>query len=316
VSLRVAFLGTAAFAAPALRALKAQGFDIPLVVSQPDRPRGRGHQLKPTPLKAAAQELGLPVFQPQRIREAEALERLAGLKLDALAVVAYGQILPQALLDLPRLGSVNLHASLLPRWRGAAPIEWALAEGDAESGVATQRMALKLDAGDVLMEARSPITGEDDAATLTERLAGLGAPLLAETLHRLAAGTLEPKPQDEAQATYARLLTRADGEADFRQGAALLCQRCRAFAGRIGFHARLEGGPAFKLHRLIPGPASGGLPGTLLHAGPEGLQVACGNGQSVMVAQLQPEGGRSMDAGEFLRGHHLALGSRFQTPGA
>jgi methionyl-tRNA formyltransferase len=316
VSLRVAFLGTAAFAAPALQALAAQGFDIPLVVSQPDRPRGRGHQLQPTPLKAAALELGLAVFQPQRIREAEALERLAELRLDALAVVAYGQMLPQALLDLPRLGAVNLHASLLPRWRGAAPIEWALAEGDAESGVSTQRMALKLDAGDVLLEARTAITDEDDAASLTERLAGLGAPLLAETLDRLALGRLEPKPQDEAQATYARLLSRADGEADFRQGAALLCRRCRAFASRIGFHARLEGGPAFKLHRLAPGPASGAQPGAILQAGPEGLQVACGGGQSVRVTQLQPEGGRSMDAGEFLRGHHLAPGSRFQTPGA
>jgi methionyl-tRNA formyltransferase len=316
VSLRVAFLGTAEFAVPALKALKAQGFDIPLVVSQPDRPRGRGHQLKPTPLKAAALELGLKVFQPQRIREPEALERLAALKLDALAVVAYGQILPQALLSLPRLGAVNLHASLLPRWRGAAPIEWALAEGDAETGACTQRMALKLDAGDVLLTERCAIGDEDDAASLTERLASLGAPLLARTLLGLASGKLEPKPQDEAQATYARLLTRADGEADFSQPAAALCRRCRAFASRIGFHARTEGGLALKLHRVLPGPAAASQPGTLLAAGAQGLQVACGQGQSVLLARLQPEGGRSMDAGEFLRGHRLALGSRFQTPGA
>lgn len=316
MSLRVGFMGTAAFAAPALQALRAAGFDIALVVSQPDRPRGRGQQLKPTPLKAAALELGLPVYQPARIREDGALERLASLRLDALAVVAYGQILPQALLDLPRLGAVNLHASLLPRWRGAAPIEWALAEGDAETGVCTQRMALRLDAGDLLLTERCAIGEDEDAAGLTARLAGLGAPLLVRTLQGLEQGSLRPCPQDEALASYARLLTRADGEADFRLPAAALNRRCRAFAGRIGFHARLQGGPAFKLLRLLPGPAAAAPPGTLLQADEQGLRVACGQGGSVCITHLQPEGGRGLAASEFLRGHHLAPGSKFQLPGA
>jgi methionyl-tRNA formyltransferase len=313
MALRLAFLGTAAFAVPALKAVHGAGHEIALVLSQPDRPRGRGQQLQPTPLKLAAQELGLPVEQPEKARDAAVLERLAALRLDALAVVAYGQILPQALLDLPRLGCVNLHASLLPRWRGAAPIEWAIAEGDAETGVCTQRMLLKLDAGPVLGSRATAIAPDEDAAALTARLALLGADLLAETLSSLAAGGLAPEPQDEARATYARLLTRADGWADWALDAAALERRCRAFSQRPGFHARLAGAAeGLKLHRLAVDAAGPAEPGTVLEASQAGIKVACAGG-AVRILRLQPPGGRVMEAAEFLRGHALAPGARFDT---
>ena len=260
----------------------------------------------------AALDLGLKVFQPDSVKEAAALEVLAACKADLGCVVAYGQILPQALLDQPRLGCVNVHASLLPRWRGAAPIEWAVAKGEQRTGVCVQRMVYKLDAGEVLLSRSLELGSLDDAPGLHPRLALIGAGLLVEALAGLEAGTLKGQPQDESQATYAPLLKKSDGEIDFSLPARTVLDRFRGFRQRPGCSASLETGEPLKVLKLSLGSAAGGSPASLLGISAQGLEVACGDGKSVFLEEVQAPGGKAVRGADFAHGHHLQPGQKFK----
>lgn len=307
-------MGTGDFAVPALRALKAAGHDLALVICQPDRPKGRGHQLQAPPLKAAALELGLEVFQPEKLRAPEAVQRLLDAKADLGCVVSYGQILSQAALDAPRLGCVNVHGSLLPRWRGAAPIEWALAAGDAETGVCVQRMALKLDAGDVILSVPHKIQPLDDAPGLHFQLAEMGALALLQALALIEKGQAKGQPQDEALATYAPMLKKSDGYLDPALSPKVLVDRFKAFRARPGVYVQIVGGDLLKVQALSAGPPAEAEAGKLLQID-EGLgfQMACGDG-SVWLAQVQAPGSKAMPAAAYARGHQIMAGIQFTVP--
>jgi methionyl-tRNA formyltransferase len=313
VSLRLGFLGTGDFAVPALRALHSAGHSLALVICQPDRPKGRGHQLQAPPLKLAAQALGLTVAQPERMRAPEALDLVQAAQLDLACVVSYGQILPQAVLDAPRLGCVNVHGSLLPRWRGAAPIEWALAAGDSETGVCVQRMVYRLDAGEVLLEARRSLGPEDDAEALHKVLADLGAGLLVRAVDALANGSLVGKPQDEALATMAPLLKKSDGAMDPAMGRKQTLDRFRAFRARPGVWFQLRDGELLKLHALSDAGEASGEAGTVLAVEAKGLKLACGDG-ALWAEQVQPPSGKVMPAAAYARGHAVKPGDHWQKP--
>jgi methionyl-tRNA formyltransferase len=309
--MRIVFMGTAAFAVPSLKALRAAGHDIPLVVCQPDRPKGRGQALQAPALKLAAQEMGLELFQPEKVRQEGAVERIREAACDALCVVAYGQILPLELLQAPRLMALNLHASLLPKYRGAAPIEWALAMGENETGVCVQKMALKMDAGDVLMSAALPLGPEDDAPSVTPRLSEMGAALLVEALQSLEKGSPPLHPQDEALVSYAPLLKKSHGAIDYGLSSAELLNRFRGFKARPGFYSALAG-TTLRIHRLSQGDEEG-APGVVMALGAKGLQVGC-KGGSVWLEEIQSPGGKPMPAADWARGHRVSPGEVLETP--
>ena len=313
MSLRLGFLGTGDFAVPALQALHRAGHALPLVICQPDRPKGRGHLLQAPPLKQAALALGLEVQQPERMRAPGALAMMQAARLDLACVVSYGQILPQAVLDAPRLGCVNVHASLLPRWRGAAPIEWALAAGDHETGVCVQRMVYKLDAGEVLLEARRGLGPQDDAEALHAQLAQLGAGLLLKAVDGLAAGGLSGAAQDEALVTVAPLLKKSDGAMDPAWGRKQCLNRFRAFRARPGVWVQLAGGDLLKIHGLADAGADPGEPGTVAAVGPQGLKLLVGDG-ALWAGLVQPPSGKTMPAADYARGHSVKPGDRWQKP--
>lgn len=303
--LRLVFCGTPQFAVPSLDALLQAGHSIELALTQPDRPSGRGMHPQASPVKQWGVEQGIAVEQPEKIRNNEPLcAQLAAIAPDAIVVVAYGRIIPPWMLALPRLGCINLHGSLLPRYRGAAPIQWAVANGDAVTGVTTMLLEEGLDTGPMLERVELAIGPEDTAAMLFERLATLGAPLLVSTLQRLAAGTVTPQPQDAALASYAPLLTRDDGRVDFQMPARTLYNRGRGFQPWPGLWSML-GEKKFTLTRVVvAGTADAGerMPGSLwTDAGR--LLVACGGGTVLALLEVQLEGKRAMTAAEFLRGH-------------
>jgi methionyl-tRNA formyltransferase len=312
VSLRLGFLGTGDFAVPALQALHAAGHALDVVICQPDRPKGRGHQLQAPPLKQAAEALGLSVWQPEKLREPAAVERFIAAKLDLACVVAYGQILPQSVLDAPRLGCVNVHASLLPRWRGAAPIEWSLAAGDTVTGVCVQRMVYKLDAGDVLLQAQRPVGPQDDAPGLHAELAQTGAKLLLQAVDGLAAGTLKGAPQDESAVTLAPLLKKSDGALDPAWTRAELLNRFRAFKARPGAYLRLNGVDV-KVHGLRDGGAGTGEAGRVEEVGAQGYRFRCGDG-SLWLERLQAPGGKPLAALDHANGHQIKAGMKIEKP--
>ncbi len=295
---RIVFMGSPDFAVPVLEALVAH-FPVVGVVTQPDRPAGRGNRLTPPPVKVRAQELGLPVFQPARVSRPEAVERLKAWAPDLIVVAAYGQILKPNVLRLPRYGCLNVHASLLPRWRGAAPVAYAIWEGDEETGVTIMLMDEGLDTGPILAQRKTPIDPEDTAATLSARLARLGAELLVETIPGYLKGDIRPQPQDDRRATYAPLLKREHGRLDFTQPAARLARQVRAFdpwPGTFTFWKgrRLKVLRAHALNVPSPGP---GVPVVI------GEYPAVGTGQGVLVfTQVQLEGKRPVDGAAFLRG--------------
>lgn len=306
------FFGTAELAAVSLDALAAAPWAKLLgVVTQPDRPRGRELQLQPTPVKVRALQLDLPVWQPRRCRDESFLDQLRLLAPELIVVAAYGQILPAALLDLPRHGCLNVHASLLPRHRGAAPIQWAILEGDAETGVTIMRMDAGLDTGPMLTTVRTPIHPEDNAATLHDRLAHLGADLLVRTIPDHLAGRVTPQAQPAEDATYARKVAKEDGRLDWSRPAHALWNRVRAFtpwpgaftfAGEPGTPRRL-----LKLWKVEPLASPGGSPGEILEASRNALVVACGTG-SLRIVELQREGGRRLPTADFLGGFPLRVG--------
>ncbi|MCZ7565934.1 MAG: methionyl-tRNA formyltransferase [Burkholderiales bacterium] len=312
--MRVLFAGTPEFAVTALRAVRAAGHHIMLVLTQPDRPAGRGLSQTVSPVKRAAQELGLSVFQPATLRDAAVLARLRAVAPEVMVVAAYGLILPQAVLEIPRLGAINIHASLLPRWRGAAPIQRALLAGDARTGISILQMDAGLDTGPVLLAAETPIGADDTAGTLHDRLAALGARLVVEALELLAAGTAKPEPQRAAGATYAAKLDKAETRIDWRRPAVEIARQVRAFDPVPGAIARLRG-TELKIWRARPArtgnDATGVSPGTVVAVGDDGLVVACGHG-ALVLAELQRAGGKRLSVAELRRGFAVAAGDRFE----
>ena len=308
------FMGTADLAAEVLRALCRQpDWQILAVVSQPDKPRGRDLQTAPTPVKIVALEQQLPVLQPARARDAHFIEQLRALAPDLIAVAAYGQILPQALLDIPRHGCLNVHTSLLPRHRGAAPIQWAIMEGDAVTGVTIMKMDAGLDTGAMLATVTTAIAEDDNAQTLHDRLALLGAELLVQTIPEHVAGRIIPQPQPAEGVTYARKISKEDGALDWSQPARSLWNRLRAFTPWPGAFTFLPGEARpmlVKIWRAEVDSAHSGPPGEVLVADRQGVVVACGE-HSLRVHELQREGGRRLGAQEFLSGHPLRPGQRF-----
>lgn len=291
-SMRIVFAGTPEFAAQHLQALLNAGRTIVAVYTQPDRPAGRGQKLAPSPVKQLAVQHGIPVYQPQSLRDPAAQAELAALQADLMVVVAYGLILPQAVLDLPRLGCINSHASLLPRWRGAAPIQRAIEAGDDASGVTVMQMEAGLDTGPMLLKVSTPITAEDTGGTLHDRLAALGSQAVARAVDALAAGTLQPEPQDDALATYAHKLSKDEARIDWRRPAVELERLVRAFNPWPICHTTL-GGEALKVHAARLG-AGQGEPGHILEASRNGLTVACGEG-ALSLTRLQLPGGKPLD---------------------
>jgi len=311
--LSLVFMGTPDFAVPTLRRLAAAGHRVPLVISQPDRPQGRGRRLVPTPVKAAAMELGLPVEQPASVNTLEMLDRIRALRPDAVVVAAFGQILKEALLALPPLGCLNVHGSLLPRYRGPAPIAWAIIDGEARTGITTMRMDKGLDTGDMLLARAIPIDDHDTADTLHDRLAELGAEVLLETLAGLAAGTLTPRPQDHARATYARLLKKADGLVDWTRPAPVLERFIRGMTSWPGAFT-FWGSERIKIFRTQPVPADAPAPpGTVVSRFPGDLVVQTGAG-GLSLLELQLASGRRLPVETFLQGHPVPPGTRFQGP--
>lgn len=303
--MRIVFMGTPAFAVPSLLKLAERGHDIPAVFTQPDRPKGRGQQVAFSPIKEAAQRLNLPVFQPERVRRPEVVNQLADIKADVMVVTGYGQIIPQSIIDLPSLGIVNVHGSLLPKYRGAAPIQWAIAEGETVTGVTTMKINAGLDTGDMLLKAETPIGPEETAPELAERLAQLGADLLDKTLDGLQAGTITPEPQNDAEATHAPILKKEDGRADWTRPADVLANRCRGFLPWPGLFTRFRGQV---LHIWRAKPANdidSGLPGSL-HVRGRGVVVACGAGTALELQELQLEGRKRMSAEAFVNGRRLS----------
>lgn len=300
--LRLAFMGTPEFAVPSLTALAAAGHEIACVYSQPPRPAGRGHKERPSPVHRLAEERDWPVRTPASLTDAGTQAAFADLALDAGVVVAYGLILPKAILGAPRLGCLNLHASLLPRWRGAAPIQRAILAGDSETGVTVMQMAEGLDSGPILLQRAVPIGPATTAAALHDQLAALGAELLVEALAGLAAGTLTGRPQDAAAACYADKLARTEGRLDWRRPAAELARQVRALTPWPGAFAELPGGGRLKVLAAEAVEDEGGTPGALLD---DALTVACGTG-ALRLVQVQKAGKAPVAGAAFLRGARLA----------
>jgi methionyl-tRNA formyltransferase len=311
---RIVFMGTPEFAVGSLAALLDLGnaLEVVAVVTQPDKPKGRGQALAFPPVKALALERGVPVLQPAKLRTPPFSETLRALAPDLCVVTAYGKILPPDLLAVPRLGCLNVHASLLPRFRGAAPIQWAIAHGDAETGVCLMVMDEGLDTGPVLACRRQPIAADETSAGLHQKLAALGGQLLREELPRYLRGELRAVPQPAEGAVYAPMIEKDDGRLDFTRPARELERRVRAFTPWPGAFTQLEGA-RLKVHRAAVGEGRG-EPGTLLAAGPAGLEVACAEG-SLRLLEVQPEGKRAMSAADFLSGRKLSPGTRpFDSP--
>lgn len=310
--LRIVFAGTPEFAAAHLEALIAGGFEVVSAYSQPDRPSGRGKKLVPTPVKAVAEQHGIAVHQPLTLNDADSLAQLAGLKPEVMVVVAYGLLLPPAVLALPRYGCINVHASLLPRWRGAAPIERAILANDAESGVCVMQMEQGLDTGPVLQRVATPINSDDNSATLTTRLQQLGCAALIDVLHALPAGTLRAEPQNAALATYARKMQKEEAQIDWTRSAADIHNQVRALFPRSPAWT-LHDGKRLRLIRAAVGNDScDTLPGTVVEVSAHSIKIACGSGV-LDVFEVQMEGKPAMGIGSLLNGHpgFFKAGSRF-----
>jgi len=307
--MRVVFLGSGSFAIPSLEALLDAGHDVAAVVTQPDREKGRGRELSPPPLKPVAAARGLKVLQPRRVREPESVATLEALAPEVQVVVAYGQILPRSVIDIAPRGTVNVHASLLPRYRGAAPVQWAIVNGEAETGVTTMLIDEGLDTGPLLLAESTPIGAEETADALESRLAVVGGELLVRTLRGLQEGSLAPRPQDPARATLAPLIKKEDGLMDWRLPAPALARRVRGFHPWPGAHTRLRGRGLRVLRAQVA--AGSGTPGGLLGVGRDGLVVACGDGTALRVVEVQPESRDPMPAAAFAAGARLTPGERF-----
>jgi methionyl-tRNA formyltransferase len=295
-------MGTPAFAVPTLEKLVAAGYEVPLVVTQPDRAKGRGGSLAASPVKESALRLGLEIYQPERVRRPEAQARLAELRPDAMVVVGYGQIIPQSVIDIPPHGIINVHASLLPKYRGAAPIQWAVASGETRTGVTTMRIDAGLDTGDMLLKAETEIGAEETAVELSARLAPMGADLLIETLRGLAAGTIVPEKQDAAQATLAPILKKEDGVIDWTKPAQEIHSRVRGLLPWPGCYTTFRGQILHVWKARVATGAS--TPGRLL-AGRK-LIAGCGESSALELVEVQLEGRKRMPGDAFANGQRMS----------
>jgi methionyl-tRNA formyltransferase len=308
--MRIVFLGTGAFAIPAFTALLDAGHDVAMLVTQPDREKGRGLLAAPPPLKPVAEAHGIPVLQPARIKAALAEAQLRELKPDLLVVVAYGQILPRSVLDIPPQGTINVHGSLLPKYRGAAPIQWAIANGETETGVTTMLLDEGLDTGPTLLSRSTLIGPEETAADLEPRLAAMGAVALLDTIRGRKEGTLAPVAQDPSRASLAPILEKGDGRLDWSQPAPVLACRVRGFHPWPGTFTTFEG-RLLKILRARPASPGPGEPGTVVGADGTGLLVACAGGSRLRLENVQPESRKPMSAAAFAAGARLKPGAHF-----
>ena len=308
--MKLVFCGTPMFAVPSLERLHAAGFKIQLVVTQPDRPQGRGMALTAPPVKQSALKLGLSVIQPEKIKKNEEFQmQLQALQPDAIIVVGYGRIIPPWMLELPQYGNINVHASLLPKYRGAAPVQWAIANGETVSGVTTMLLNEGLDTGDILLQKEMAIRPEGTAVTYASRLAEMGADMIVETLHGLKDKTITPVPQDHSKATLAPILKKEDGLVDFSRTATEIHNRLRGFQPWPGAYTEFRG-KGLKLIAARPEDTPSNLVTGELRVGDEKLFVGCGQRTVLQLLQLQPEGKKAMAAREFINGYHPAAGER------
>src|SRR5437899_6963997 len=306
--MNLVFCGTPRFAVPTVKKLVEGGFAVRLLVTQPDKPRGRGLELAPSAVKECALELGLSIVQPEKIKNNEEFRnQLAALKPAAIVVVGYGRIIPQWMIDLPPLGNINLHASLLPKYRGAAPIQWAIASGETVTGVTTMRIDAGLDTGDILLQKEISIAPEDTTETLAPRMAAVGAELMVETLHGLKGGTIRPQPQDDSTATLVPLLKKEDGRIDFHRPAPEIVNRIRGFQPWPGAYTTFRGK---NLHIWTARQDGRHLKEGELAVEGERLIVGCGLGSALELLELQSEGKKRMAARDFVHGYHLSGGER------
>lgn len=306
---RILFMGTPDFAVPSLQALVEQAYPIVGVVTQPDRPRGRKQVLTPPPVKSAALSYGIPVFQPEKLRDPASLEEILSLKPDLVVTAAYGQLLPSTLLEAPRWGCINVHASLLPKYRGGAPIHHALINGEKETGVTIMYMVERLDAGDILAQRSIPIEETDHVGSLHDKLSRLGAELLNETIPALLAGEIRPVPQDESLVTYAPNIRREDERIDWSQPARVIFNRVRGLHPWPVAFTMCQGKPLKIWWVEATDIRHEEKPGTVLSVGDDGITVAAGEG-AVVVKELQPSGKKRMTAAQFVRGRNLEPGER------
>ena len=311
--LRIVFFGTSELACASLSALlESSAFTVAAVVTQPDRPKGRNLHPQPSPVKVLAAGIPLPVLQPERARHENFVQTLGEFQADLIVVAAYGQILRKALLELPRFGCLNVHASLLPKYRGAAPIQWAILNDERETGVTIMKMDEGLDTGDLLASQSTSITPADNAQTLHERLAMIGAGLLVKTIPEYVAGEIVPRKQPQTGASYARKIARDDGRLDWTQPARSLWNRVRALVPWPGTYTFLSAEPKphlLKIWQAEVADRSSDSPGEVLDTSRNGIVVACGQ-QALRIIELQREGGRRMSAQDFLAGHALGIGER------
>jgi methionyl-tRNA formyltransferase len=298
------FLGTPSFAVPTLEAVVYSGHRVKAVYTQPDRPKGRGGQVAISAVKEAALRLGLTIYQPERIRRLESVEQLYAFKPEAMVIVGYGQIIPQSIIDIPPRGIINVHASLLPKYRGAAPIQWAIANGETRTGVTTMRIDAGLDTGEMLLKWETAISAEENALELGPRLATAGAELLVETLARLEAGEIVPEKQDHSQATLAPILKKEDGLIDWRWPAEKISNRSRGFLPWPGAYSHFRGQIFHIWRSRVSADAFAGEPGQLL-AVKRRLFVCCGEGTTLEALEVQSEGRKRMSAEAFLNGQRL-----------
>jgi methionyl-tRNA formyltransferase len=312
--LRVVFFGTPRFAVPTLAALLDSRHQVVGVVTQPDRPRGRGQKIAAPPVKALAVERKLPVLQPPTLRDDAVTADLQTWQPDVGVVAAYGQLIPKALLAVPRFGMINVHPSLLPKYRGAAPVHRAVIAGETETGVTIMRVAPKLDSGDTFARRTMPIGAEQTSEELEDALAVAGAHLLVEVVDGLAAGTAREEPQDERLVTYAARLTKEEGLIDWTLPATRIHDRVRGLHPWPHAYSYVDGRRIIVWRTVPLGTPAAAPPGTVVHADAAALQVATGDGTALALLELQSEGGRPLATADFLRGHHVPLGARFSNP--
>lgn len=307
--MRIVFMGTPSFAVASLEALVRAGHQVAGVFSQPDKPVGR-HQnkLQPTPVKECAQAHGIPVYQPEKLRDGTALALLRELDPELIVAAAYGRILPDDILALPPKGCINVHSSLLPKYRGSAPINWAILNGDRETGVTIQKMVRDLDAGDIILQRATPIGADENAAALYDRLALMGGELLTQAVAQIEAGIAACTPQDHAQATQAPMLSKALSPVDWTRSAQAIHNQIRGLYPWPAAATDILTGEPVKLWaaRTAETPAAA-RPGTIISAGKEGIDVACGDGQALRILELQAPGGKRMSAADYLRGHPIQI---------
>lgn len=306
--MKILFMGTPDFAVPSLDALVQAGHEVCAVFTQPDKPKNRGMKLQAPPVKEYALAHDIPVYQPETVKDGVALEIIRSLAPELIAVAAYGRILPVDILDYPRYGCINVHSSLLPKYRGSAPIHWAILNGEQESGVTIMHMAKAMDAGDIIAQAATPIDPNETVETLHDRLSQMGARLLVEVVEQIATGTAKRTPQDETVVSYAPMLSRELSPLDWTRSARQLHDQVRGLVPWPATTTQLPNGETVKVYCTeLTGQSTAAVPGSIVSADRNGIDVACGDGQVLRIRQLQAQGGKRMDSSDYLRGHPISI---------